>query len=146
MESLSMFPERLKELMTFREAKAEEVSVAIGVHITNVRAWMRGASLITLQNAIKLADFFGCSLNYLSGMSDVYEQVPPRNLPPFYGRLRTIMAERGITRYQISRETTIKDVYFTRWAKGAQPDLITVILLAKKLDVSLDYLIGRTDY
>lgn len=146
MENLSSFPERLKELMAFREVRADEVAAAIGIHKTNVRAWMRGDSLITLRNAVKLADYFGCSLDYLAGISDVYEEVTPRELPPFYDRLRAIMASRGVTRYQFSRETSIQDVYFTRWSKGAQPDLITVMILAQKLGVSLDYLIGRRDY
>ena len=147
MDILSNFPERLKELMfDHDEIKSEALGAAIGIHGTSVRAWMRGKSMITLPNAIILADFFECSLDYLAGERENDEKIPPRPLPPFYDNLRKIMAEKGITRYALVKDTEIKDVYFTKWAHGALPDLITVIKLAKYLDVSLDYLVGRTDY
>ncbi len=147
MEYLSNFPERLRELMFDRgEMKSEELGAAIGVHGTNVRAWLNGTSLITLENAIKLANFFLCSLDYLSGRKEQDEEVLPRPLPPFYENLRKVMAEKQVTRYRIVRDTDIRDLYFTKWRKGAKPDLITVIKLADRLEVSLDYLVGRTDY
>ncbi len=66
--------------------------------------------------------------------------------PPFYDTLRKVMRERSVSRYYIVYNTDIHDVYFTRWKKGAKPALITVIKLADCLGVSVDYLIGRTDF
>ncbi len=147
MENLSNFPERLRELMFDRgDMKSEALGKAIGVHGTNVRAWLNGTSLISLEHAIQLADFFSCNLDYLAGRGERDETVVPRPLPPFYDSLRGVMAEKGVSRYQIVRDTEIHDVYFTRWKKGAKPDLITAVILADYLQVSLDRLIGRTDY
>ena len=147
MENLSIFPERLKELMFDRgEMRSEALGAAIGVHGTNVRAWLNGTSLITLENAVKLADLFSCSLDYLVGRKEQDEKVVPRELPPFYEHLRKVMEEKKVTRYQIVHNTEIYDVYFTKWKKGAKPDLVTVIVLADYLEVSLDWLVGRTDY
>ena len=147
MENLPNFPERLKELMfDHGEMRSEALGAAIGVHGTNIRAWMNGTSLITLENAVKLADFFSCSLDYLVGRKEHDEHVAPRQLPPFYEHLREVMKDKQITRYQIVHNTNIYDVYFTKWKKGAKPDLITVITLADYLQVSLDRLVGRTDY
>lgn len=147
MEILSNFPERLRELMFDRgEIKSEALGEKIGVHGTNVRAWLNGTALISLENAVKLADFFCCSLDYLAGRSEKDDPVTPRPLPPFYDSLRRVMCERAITRYQVVHCAEIHDVYFTRWKRGAKPDLITVIKLADCLGVSIDYLIGRTEY
>lgn len=147
MSILSNFPDRLKELMfDHGDIKSEALGRAIGVHGTNVRAWINGKASITLSNAIKLADFFECSLDYLAGRSETDERVLPRELPSFYENLRKVMEEKNITRYRLAREPEMKDVYFTKWAHGAKPDLITAIKLADYLNVTLDYLVGRTDY
>lgn len=147
MVKLSNFPERLKELMFDHDnIKSELLGAAIGIHGTNVRAWMSGKSLISLENAIKLADFFECRLDYLAGISENDEKVILRALPDFYKNLRSVMEEKGITRYSLAKKPEIKDVYFTKWSHGAKPDLITVIKLAEYLEVSLDYLVGRADY
>ena len=147
MENLSKLPERLKELMFYREQiKPEELASRIGVCGSTVREWLNGTCLITLKNALLLADFFQCSLNYLAGMTENYETVVPKPLPPFYTHLRFVMDEKKISRYRIVKDTCLHDVYFTRWSKGADPELISVVRIADYLQVSLDYLVGRRDY
>lgn len=147
MNILSNFSDRLKELMFDHEnIKSEALGAAIGVHGTNVRAWINGKSLISLENAVKLANFFECRLDYLAGISERDERVVACRLPPFYQNLRKVMEEKNVTRYSLAKKPEMKDVYFTKWAHGAKPDLITVIKLADYLGVSLDYLVGRTEY
>lgn len=146
MEVLSKFPQRLKDLMSEHEISPEALAQEVGVYGSSVRDWMNGTSLISLSHAEKLADFFCCSLDYLAGLTDVYEDVPPKALPPFYDRLRKVMKQQGVTRYRVGKETGLKDIYFSKWAKGAMPELVTILPLAKILGVSLDYLVGRRDY
>ena len=147
MYNLSKLSERLKELMfDHGNMKSEALAAEIGVMGTSVRNWINGTYEITLANAIKLADYFQCSLDYLTGLRENYETVFPRDLPPFYLRLREVMRELGITRYKIAHSKNFSDSYFTNWASGEQPKLATVCALADYLNVSLDYLVGRTDY
>ena len=146
MSNISLFPERLKELMFDSGQKTiREFAEKLGVHPTSVGHWLNGTTVITLENAVKLADFFGCSIDYLAGMSEVDRKVTPRPLPPFYENLRKVMAECGVTRYRLSKDV-VADVFFTKWAHGVEPLLCTVCKIAQYLNVSVDYLIGRTDY
>ena len=145
MEDLSNFPSRLKELMEERELKSETLAAAVQISGSAIRAWLRGESVPTYLNAAKLADFFGCSLDFLMGRTD-YEAAVPRPLPPFYPQLRKVMAEANVTRFEIAENTNIKDAFFTNWAKGQLPLIVTLCTLADYLHVSLDYLIGRRDY
>ena len=147
MEYLSNLPIRLKELAFYHEdIKSDALGKEIGVSGSTVRAWLRGELTLNLANAVKLADFFGCSLDYLAGRSSVYEEVRAHSLPPFYEQVRKIMKSAGVTRYRVTADTIIKDSYFTNWANGATPKLTSVCALADYLNVSLDYLVGRTDY
>ena len=146
MENLSIFSERLKELMAERDMRSETLAREAHIAGSSIRSWLRGASFPTYKSAVKLADFFCCSLDFLAGMSDTFESVTPRAVPPFYPRLRRIMEERCVTRFSITENTPIKDAFFTNWSHGQQPLLPTLCTLASYLDVSLDYLVGRTDY
>lgn len=148
MEYLSKLPERLKFLMLDREdIKSDALGKAIGVCGSTIRCFLRGKNLPSLATAVKLADFFECSLDFLAGKIEIDRKVTPRPLPPFYENLRKVMKERNITRYFLTHKTReIRDSHFSNWIQGDQPKLITVCILAKHLDVSLDYLVGRTDY
>ena len=146
MGNLSNLSERLKELMEERGLRSEKLSKESGIAGSSIRSWLRGASVPTFQSAVKLADYFRCSLDFLVGKTENYEEVAPRAIPPFYPRLRKIMKEVGVTRFQITKETAIKDAFFTNWSHGEMPLLVTLCTLAEYLNVSLDYLTGRTDY
>lgn len=132
--------------MEERGLRSEEFSETIGVAGSAVRAWLRGEKLPNLKNAVLLADYIGCSLDYLVGRSEHYEEVLPRPLPPFYQRLRSIMKEQNVKRYALTCNTTVKDSRITNWAKGESPSLSSLCAIADYLHVSLDYLVGRTDY
>lgn len=146
MEILSKLPERLKELMEERELRSETLAKEACIAGSSIRSWLRGASVPTFDSAVKLADFFGCSLDFLAGRSEDCKEIAPKALPPFYPRLRAIMAEAGVTRFRIAKETQIKDAFFTNWARGEKPLFVTLCVLADYLNLSLDYLVGRTEY
>ena len=146
MENLSKFPERLKELMDEREIRSEQLAQRANLAGSSIRSWLRGKSVPNFQSAVKLADHFCCSLDFLAGRCEDAGNVPPRPLPPFYPRLRKIMQEANVTRFYMATETPIRDAFFTNWAKGEQPLFLTLCILADHLHVSIDYLVGRTDY
>lgn len=145
MYCLSKTSQRLRELMSDGGLTAEAVAKEMNVSAFSVRAWLRGELLPSLSHAIGLADLFGCSLDFLAG-AEKDEPVPPRPLSPFYEQVRNVMKKQGVTRYRVTRDTAVKDSYFTNWSKGKAPKLATACVLAEYLNVSLDFLTGRTDY
>lgn len=146
MEIMSKLSERLKELMfDCGQMKSEALATTLGVSGPTVRRWLNAQSDINLTNAVKLADRFECSIDYLAGMSEIDRKVTPRPLPSFYENLRKVMAECGVSRYRLSKDV-VADVLFTKWARGDMPLLCTVCKIAQYLGVSVDYLIGRTEY
>ena len=96
-----------------------------------------------LSQLAKVADYFHCSLDFLAGRSDVVLDYQVREMPPFYDSLRAVMAEKGVTRYKLVKDLPIYDGYFTNWKKGKSPNILTLIMLADYLDVTIDYLVGR---
>jgi transcriptional regulator with XRE-family HTH domain len=140
---MSNFKERLNDLMVEAQIKSDQLGKAIGVSGQTIRAWCDDSQSILLSNIIKLADYFHCSIDYLVGISDSTAEYAAKQYPPFYDRLRKVMEEKGKTRYRMTKESKIKDSYFTTWKSGSDPHILSVIEVAKYLDVTIDYLIGR---
>lgn len=143
MENENAFHERLSELMIEKGVNTVSLASALGVSDETVRRWKNGQRDILLSQLIKLADYFQCSLDFLAGRSDIVLDYQVRKMPPFYDSLRLVMAEKGITRYRLVKDLPVYDGYFTNWKKGKSPNILTLILLADYLDVTIDYLVGR---
>lgn len=138
-----MFGERLKDLMIENKIKSEILAEKIKVDGSTVRLWCSGNSDIFLSNILKLADYFGCSLEYLLGKSDTLLDYIPSPPPPFYSRLIFVMEEKQVSQYRIIKDTVMSSGNFSSWKKGADPFVRTLIDVADYLNVTLDYLVGR---
>ena len=61
-------------------------------------------------------------------------------------RLRELRKELGLTLDWVSVGTNINNVYLSRYETGkVSPNISTLIKLADYYDVSIDYLVGRSD-
>jgi len=137
------FAERLSELMAEKETKSHELAAVLGVNTSSVNDWKRGKFQVFLSNALKIADFFGCSLEFLMGRSETVIDYTPQPCPPFYPRFLAVVEERGFTTYLMRKESPIKGAYFNKWKQGADPLVPTLAFAADYLGVTLDYLVGR---
>ena len=121
-----------------------ELSNMIGYSAPGVSIWKGGKSLPSLQNAVKLADIFECTLDFIFGRSDNTEiRFAPQPLPNFHSRLVSILDTRNLSWYKVSKDTKISKSNYQDWRDGREPLIPTLIVLADYLSVSLDYLVGR---
>ena len=141
--NLSNFPERLSELIFESGTNAAKLSLELGYGNATISRYLTGRSLPTVEAAVRLADYFQCSLDFLAGRSETVLDYLVREMPPFYDSLRAVMKEKGVTRYRLVKDLPIYDGYFTNWKKGKSPNILTLILLADYLDVTIDYMVGR---
>jgi len=139
----SNFGETLSELMIERNISSKKLATAIGVSVSTINDWKRGKFKLYLSNLKKVADFFNCSLEFLMGRSDNLLDYIPKPYPPFYPHFRKVIEQCGTTRSRMSKESRIKDSYFTEWSKGSDPHVVSLIEAADYLNVTIDYLIGR---
>jgi len=143
MGKMSKFNERLMELFQAREITTKQLSEAIDVNGSTVCLWLEGKRNIRLRNAIKLCDYFNCSLGFLIGRTETILDFIPKPAYAFYDRLRGIMADRGVSRYRIVNDLKKSHRHFDRWKAGNDPFLETVIDLADYFEMSIDFFIGR---
>ena len=145
MDILSKVQERIKELMIERNFNATKLAEALGVSPSTVSRYVRGISLPTYGQFIKLLDVFNCSAEYLLGLTDV--DVADRawcEVPPFSVRFRALLEKHQFSQYALHKKTGFSYDNFNKWLKGIRnPYLDNLVRLAQAFDCSIDYLIGR---
>lgn len=63
-----------------------------------------------------------------------------------FERLKLLRKDRGVTQKEIASSVGVSEVSYQRFEYGTvRPSLETLIALADYFEVSLDYLVGRSD-
>jgi len=140
---LSEFGERLTELMFYADINSEQLGLAVGISGESIRRYSKGQSGMNLDKLNIIADYFKCSIDFLLGRTDEQLDFMLHPALPFKERIREVLKENGHSRYSLDKQTRFKDSFFSKWDKGAAPNIFTLIELADFLNCSVDYLVGR---
>jgi len=60
-------------------------------------------------------------------------------------QIQTLCNKKGISIWQLAKELGISNGVIKKWEKTTSPKVTTLIKIADYFDVSLDYLVGRSD-
>lgn len=64
----------------------------------------------------------------------------------FKERLKELRIERNITQQELGKLVNMSKMAISHWEKGhSEPSISQLIMLSNYFDVSVDYLIGKTD-
>lgn len=136
--------ERLKDLRTSMGISTKALADATGISVGSLNTWENDDATagktstdgIKLENLIKLADFYGVSLDYLAGRTDVKSPSPTVQGVCEYTGLR----EKSVNLLHSVKETAINDEFmdfsFTLTAASFEPELLKepdMIDIKKKL-------------
>ncbi len=141
--SHSFMAERLSELVFEREKTVPEIIKELDIPANTFYRYLRGAQPPNLKMAIKLADYFSCSIDFLLGRTDTNE--PPKHPPiPFSERIPQLLQVFGVNKAQLYKAAEIHPSVFFRWQKGeTSPELASICLLADAFGCSVEFILGR---
>ncbi len=144
--NLSIFAERLSELIFDSKKTARDVAGEMAIGKTTVYEYLSGQKMPTLRNLVKLADYFGCSTDYLLGLEQEQTELTFAPCKPFPERFQEILQYFAISRYRLEQITGIAESALYYWAKGQKsPTVENVLLVCEKLDCRVDFFIGRSN-
>lgn len=145
MYSLVCFGDRLKELTIDRKViKIEDFCKEIGVGRTDFYRWWSNKTVPSIDNTVKLANAFNCTIDFLIGKADDDYSTNFKPLPPFSEQLRFIMNEYKTNPHKLSKDAKVSRASIYEWLKGTSVVTIeSLVKIAESLDCSIDYLIGR---
>ncbi len=144
MDIMSIFSERLKELMEERELNAPALARAIGTDRTNITRYLRGERLPSYITFAALISYFGCAADFLLGRVEFPPQKQFGSVCPFSTTFRTLLARTGTSQYALEHATHISGALVYNWLTGKTlPSLENLLALADFLSCSVDTLLGR---
>lgn len=143
--NLSLFVERLQDLMMDRNINAPALAKIIGCGKSSINNYINGKKAPSIDISVRLANYFNCTMETLLGIDDenhINEFLP---CPPFKDRIPFLCKHFGISRYELCKRIETSESVAYYWAKGTTtPSLESVIKIAKCLNCSIDFVIGRT--
>lgn len=91
-----------------------------------------------------MANYFNCSLDYLFGFSNE-KTCKNINTKPFINNLISLLKENKLSIAKALKDMQMSEADFYRWKAGQYPKTANLLLIATYFDVSIDYLVGRSD-
>ena len=145
MYDVSSFCKRLKELLGEREITPDILASEIGYN--EIYHWLSGKYMPSFNNLIKLANYFECSIDYLSGLTEFdceNHSTFIKQCPSFSARLPFVIESCKSNIYRLSKESKIDRRTIYDWIEGQYlPTLENLVKIASALKCSIDYLVGR---
>lgn len=127
--------------------KKTDITNKIGItYATFVKIYNYGI-LPSVPILIRIADYFEISIEFLLGNTNNETFSKSIKVVSFRTRLEELRIKKGITTiYELSQITHIHRNNIAQWLKKDYiPTIDDLIILANLFDVSIDYLLGRTD-
>ena len=98
----------------------------------------------TIQNALKIVDYFETSLDYFEKRTDKFEYPYNHNYKiNFYTNLDNALKQQGITKVKFTNDLGFSISNFARWKKGILPTYANLLDMSSYLNYSIDELLGR---
>lgn len=141
-----------KFLVTFEELLEENnltiksFSRKINVHPSVLYSYKNNNYLPSIRNAVIIANYFNCSLNYLMGL-DLEKNNRSFNqsydISVFYPRYFELLQKEKITHFALSKKIQLNTSSLLSWKNGKAPKMDSLIKISTYFEVSIDFLIGR---
>lgn len=140
---MNEFQERLQDLLVENDLSRLQLSKKIGISFETLNGYFNKDFYPELSVAIKIANYFGCSIHYLMGLTDDYNGKEVNELS-FIDTLKKLMKENNLSIEKFSKAMNMSEANFYRWQSGkTQPAMNSLIAIAQFFDVTIDYLIGK---
>ncbi len=115
----------------------------IGVSRPSVNRFLLAKQFPSVETAIKLAEVFQCSVEYLLGRTDNGNERKLKERPPFTKQLKFLLEHFKKTKYALYTYGKVRQFAVQQWAKGIyEPNLDSVIKMADYFECTVDFVLG----
>lgn len=139
---MNEFQERLQELILENGLNRLQLSNKIGISFETLNGYFNKDFYPELSIAIKISNYFGCSLQYLMGLTDEYKKID-KNKMSFIETLKSLIKSRNLSIEKFMNALEMSEANYYRWKNHkSTPSMQSLISISKFFDVSIDCLIG----
>lgn len=140
-KTMNDFQDRFSELLSENDLSRLKLANAIGISSTTINGYFNNNYYPSIDIAIKICNYFNCSLDYLLGLSDELTN-NDKNNNSFINNFHDLIRESKQSISSTLKALNMSEYNYYRWKKGMFPKTINLIEIAKYFNVSIDYLVG----
>ena len=140
--------ERISHMREVIGVRGYQLAKMLGVWHTDVSRWQKDERYPKASHLIKMADIFGVSVDWLLGRTEKTKTAgeKPTDGKTLGQRLRSKRIEYGWRQSDMAKEMMVAISSIYHWENDRnETTAFFLLLLAEKLNVSADWLLGRTD-
>ena len=145
-----MFENKLEELKEEKNLKSKDISKYLHVHESTYSEWEHSKIPIPTKRLIELADFYHINIDYMIGLSKnkiTIDKATVIDLKLIGERLKTTRKKLNLSLRNLGNELNFSFSAFASYERGEK--LINseiLISFCEATGVSIDWILGRTDY
>jgi transcriptional regulator with XRE-family HTH domain len=141
------FNARLSRIRTERSLTAYDLRVATGMTLAAVKDYESGARIPGYIGLRLLATHLDVSADYLAGLTEEGGRLQrgAEVTTRFSDRLKLARAERGLSQDDLADLVKTSRTRIGRWESGTLPSFWSLVEIAVKCKVSLDWLLGLSE-
>ena len=141
------FQKRFKSIISYGEHNRTDLIKLIPISNATLSNALLYGIVPSTKVLIRIANFYNVSLNYLLGKSDSNDFIESAKSADFKLRFEELCKEKDVTHYKVANDCAFDKSNISKWfSKGYLPELEIIELLCDYFNVSIDYLLCRTDY
>ena len=141
------FQKRFNSLIDELDCKRSELAILLNVNLHTLSNTLVYGIVPTTKILVRIADYFNVSIKYLLGETDDNDFIKSVNPTTFSDRFTSLCQEKNVSHYEVSKKCYFDKSNVSRWlSRGYYPTLDILEQLCLFFNVSLDYILGRTDF
>lgn len=142
---MTKFKDRLVELLQDNNINRTQLSKKIKIAPSILDGYFLNDYYPSIKNAIIISEFFNCSIDYLTGLTDDYSFKKKITGKRFLDNYLFLLQKYNIKNSTLLRDINLDINSLSRWKQGQLPYIQNLILIANYLDTTIEFLLGRTD-
>ena len=140
---MNEFQERLQDLLIENNLSRLQLSKLVSISFETLNGYFNKNFYPELSVAVKISNHFKCSIDYLMGLSEDYNN-DEKNQLAFCETVKCLAKQRKTTVKKVMNDIGMDETNFYRWQRGNnRPSMTSLIAIAKYFEVSVDYLIYK---
>lgn len=140
---MNEFQERLQELLEENNITRLMLAKSIGISSTTINDYFNKNYYPQIDIAIKIANYFNCSLDYLFGLTDK-KDIKYKNHKSFIENFDNLLLENNLSISRALKALHMSEYNYYRWKNGQFPKTSNLIEISKYFSCSIDFLIGKS--
>ncbi len=142
--NLSKFAETLKYLISERDINQKQLAQELEITHSSVTRYLKGMREPTVSAAIKIADYFSVSMEFLLGFDTDSRLESYGKSKPVGEQIEKLVTSNGLTGYEFCKKCNIANPNYYYWVNGThEPSVDNLKKIADFFNMTIDEVLGR---